>query len=160
MNRPKRSSESISTIIRIKFQLFYNPLISERSSNKLAIRKKPMTPVEKVALLRAACCVAGIDKEISASEEAVIRRLASEVGVGKASLQAMMDRATSDQEFYKEQFRAFKSEPKATMAGLLEVAIADGQISDEEVAVLGELASRLDVPTEVFQELVQQVKAL
>ena len=46
------------------------------------------------------------------------------------------------------------------MAGLLEVAIADGQVSDEEVAVLGELASRLDVPTEVFQELVQRVKSL
>ena len=119
-----------------------------------------MTPVEKVALLRAACCVAGVDKEISAEEEVVIRRLASDVGVGKASLQAMMDRATSDQEFYQEQFKAFKSEPQATMAGLLEVAIADGQVSDEEVAVLGELASRLDVPTEVFQELVQRVKSL
>ena len=72
----------------------------------------------------------------------------------------MMDRATSDQEFYKEQFNAFKSDPQQTMAGLLEIAIADGQVSDEEVAVLGELASRLDVPTEVFQELVQRVKAL
>ena len=72
----------------------------------------------------------------------------------------MMDRATSDQEFYKEQFKAFKSEPQETMAGLLEVAIADGQINDEEVAVLGELAGRLDVPAEVFQELVQRVKSL
>ena len=119
-----------------------------------------MTPVEKVALLRAACCVAGIDKEITAPEEAVIRRLAADVGVGKASLQAMMDRATSDPDFYKEQFRAFKSEPQETMAGLLEVAIADGQINDAEVTVLGELANRLDIPPAVFEELVQRVKAL
>ena len=119
-----------------------------------------MTPLEQVALLRAACCVAGIDKEISAPEEAIIRRLASEAGVGEASLQAMMDRATSDQEFYKEQFNAFKSDPQQTMAGLLEVAMADGQISDEEVAVLGELASRLDVPPAVFQELVNRVREL
>lgn len=119
-----------------------------------------MTPVEKVALLRAACCVAGIDKEISPPEEAVIRRLAADVGVGKASLQAMMDRATSDQEFYKEQFNAFKSDPQQTMAGLLEVAMADGQVNDQEVAVLGELASRLDVPPTVFQELVQRVREI
>ena len=119
-----------------------------------------MTPLEQVALLRAACCVAGIDKEISAPEEAVIRRLASEVGVGKASLEAMMERATTDQEFYKEQFRAFKSDPQVTMAGLLEVAMADGEVSDEEVAVLGELANRLDVPQDVFQELIQRVREL
>jgi len=119
-----------------------------------------MTPAEKVALLRAACCVAGIDKEISAPEEAVIRRLASDVGVGAASLQAMMDRATSDQEFYKEQFNAFKSNPQQTMAGLLEVAVVDGQVSDAEVGVLGELASRLDVDPSVFQELVQQVREI
>ena len=160
MSPPKPGSESRSITIRIKSYLFYNQPVSERSPYKLTIRKKPMTPVEKVALLRAACCVAGIDKEISAEEEVVIRRLASEVGVGKASLQAMMDRATSDQEFYQEQFRAFKSEPQETMAGLLEVAIADGQISDEEVVVLGELALRLEVPSEVFQELVQRVKSL
>ena len=42
----------------------------------------------------------------------------------------------------------------------LEVAIADGQVNDEEIAVLGELASRLDVPEDVFQELVERVKAL
>ena len=119
-----------------------------------------MTPVEKVALLRAACCVAGIDKEITAPEEAVIRRLAADVGVGKASLQAMMDRANTDPDFYKEQFTAFKSEPQETMAGLLEVAMADGQISDAEVTVLGELANRLDIPPAVFQELVQRVRAL
>lgn len=118
-----------------------------------------MTPAEKVALLRAACCVAGIDKEISAPEEAVIRRLASDVGVGAASLQAMMDRATSDQEFYKEQFNAF-SNPQQTMAGLLEVAVVDGQVSDAEVGVLSELASRLDVDPSVFQELVQQVREI
>ena len=119
-----------------------------------------MTPLEQVALLRAACCVAGIDKEISAPEEAVIRRLASEVGVGKASLEAMMDRATRDQEFYKEQFRAFKSDPQQTMAGLLEVALADGPISDEEVGVLSELANRLEIPPAVFQELMQRVRGM
>ena len=119
-----------------------------------------MTPLEQVALLRAACCVAGIDREISAPEEAIIRRLASEAGVGKASLDAMMDRATSDQEFYKEQFRAFKSDPQQTMAGLLEVAMADGQINDEEVRVLGELASRLEIPAAVFQELIQRVRGM
>ena len=119
-----------------------------------------MTPLEQVALLRAACCVAGIDKEISPPEEAVIRRLASESGVGKASLEAMMERATTDQEFYKEQFRAFKSDPQRTMAGLLEVAMADGEISDEEISVLGELANRLEVPPAVFQELIQRVREL
>ena len=40
----------------------------------------------KVELLRAACCVAGIDGEIDEAEFAVLKKLADDVGVGDASL--------------------------------------------------------------------------
>ena len=119
-----------------------------------------MNPLERVALLRAACCVAGIEQNISEPEHAVIQRLADDVGVGKASLTAMLERASTDPDFYQEQFRVLKGDPQESMAVLLEVAIADGSISDKEVTVLAELAKRLNVPEPVFSELVEQVKRL
>lgn len=119
-----------------------------------------MTPTERVALLRAACCVAGIDQNISPPEQAVIQRLANDVGVGQASLNAMQERASTDPEFYREQFQVLKSEPQKSMAVLLEVALADGSISEEEVFVLSELSKRLTVPESVFAQLVEKARRL
>ena len=119
-----------------------------------------MTPMEKVDLLRAACCVAGIDQEISQAEENVIQRLAADVGVGKASLQAMMDRAVSDPSFHEEQFRVLKGDPQESMAVLLEVALADGGVEPAEVSVLRDLSKRLNVPENVFDQLVEQVRKI
>lgn len=119
-----------------------------------------MTPTERVGLLRAACCVAGINQEITPEEQAVIQRLSDDVGVGKASLNAMLERASTDPDFYQEQFKVLKGEPQESMAVLLEVALADGSISEKEIAVLAELAKRLDVPESVFVELVDKVRRL
>lgn len=116
-----------------------------------------MTPTQKIDLLRAACCVAGVDGEASDAEMDVIAKLVNETGVGKASLQAMMDRAIKDHDFYKEQFRVLKENPTESMTYLLQVAMADGKLTDGEIHILEKLSQRLDVPTEDFQKLISQV---
>lgn len=119
-----------------------------------------MTPMQKVDILRAACCVAGIDGDISDAERTVIQKLASEVGVGKASMEAMISRGLSDKKFHEEQFRVLKSEPQQSMAALLEVAMADGGISDGETQVLKSLSQKLDISPEVFQQLIINVEKM
>jgi len=116
-----------------------------------------MTPTQQIELLRAACCVAGIDKDASAAELNVIGKLVKQTGVGKASLQAMVDRATSDQDFYKEQFTVLKADPTESMAYLLQVAMADGKLTDGEIDVLEQLARRLDISEDDIQRLISQV---
>lgn len=119
-----------------------------------------MTPMQKVDILRAACCVAGQDGEINAAERVVIDKLANEVGVGKASLEAMVARGVRDPNFHKEQFRVLKSDPQETMAALLEVAMADGEINPGEKQVLQALSEKLDVSPELFEQLMVNVSKM
>ncbi|MEM9943175.1 MAG: hypothetical protein AAF939_16550 [Planctomycetota bacterium] len=119
-----------------------------------------MNPMLKVDVLRAACCVAGIEGNVGEAEKAVLERLADEVGVGEASLQAMINRAQTDPDFHKEQFRVLKAEPKETMAILLEVAIADKKFTASECDVLRALSKKLDVSDEIFDQLVERVRQL
>jgi tellurite resistance protein len=116
--------------------------------------------MHKLELLRAACCVAGSDGEVTESEKVLVDKLAKEIGVGQASLNAMLDRAKADPEFYKEQFRVLKAEPSEAMAVLLEVSLADGKVDETESNVLRELASRLNVPAPVFEQLVAEAKKI
>ena len=123
-------------------------------------KTKMMTPMQKVDVLRAACCVAGCDGDITDTERNLIQKLAGDVGVGRASVEAMIDRGLRDPEFHQEQFRVLKSDPKVAMAALLEVAMADGSIGDGETRVLKSLSEKLEVAPEVFEQLMVDVTKL
>ncbi len=115
-----------------------------------------MIPMQRVELLKAACCVAGADGETTDRELELLERLASDVGVGTASFTAMMERAKSDTSFCQAQFKYLQDNQVDCMAVLLQVAIADGSISTDEQEVLRHLAKNLKIPSDVFNELVQQ----
>jgi len=89
-----------------------------------------MTPTQRIDLLRAACCVANAGDDVSESEMVVIQKLIKEVGVGRASVEAMMDRAKKDPDFCQDQFKILKSEPAEAMLFLLQVAMADGKVTE------------------------------
>ncbi len=118
-----------------------------------------MTPMQRVDLLKAACCVAGADGQAD-SESDIVAKLAGDIGVGKASLDAMMARAARDPDFYKEQFRILKEEPAQCMGTLLQVALADGVLSDKETEVLRNLSGQLGIAEPVFEELVVEAGKL
>ena len=119
-----------------------------------------MRPMEQVEVLRAACCVAGADGNVSDQERDLILALAEGCGVGDASLQAMIERAQSDCSFCDEQFLILKSDPQESMAILLELAIADSRIDDSEKGMLQSFANRLNVPESVFATLFDKVQAM
>ncbi len=116
-----------------------------------------MTPMQRVEVLKAACCVAGIDGSISDTERELINKIARAVGVGRASLEAMIERATKDPNFHKTQFQILNDNPKQCLTAVLEVALADGSVSEAETGVLRNLSDNLKIPATVFEELMENV---
>ena len=72
-----------------------------------------MTPMQRVDVLRAACCVACSDGAIADQELGLVSRLAKEVGVGQASLTAMIERSMKDPKFSSRTIQNFERGPKA-----------------------------------------------
>ena len=112
--------------------------------------------MRQVAVLRAACCVAGVDGHTSAAEHRIVKRLAAEAGVGAASLEAMIERAETDKEFYSEQFRVLKADQKETMQLLFRVAVADVDLHQDEAFVLQRLSQRLEVSPAQYDKWMKQ----
>ena len=117
-----------------------------------------MDGMVKVQVLRAACCVAGADGGTESAERKIVDMLAKEVGVGEASVDAMLQRAETEPEYYQDQFRVLKANPKDTMGLLFSVAIADKELEDSEVTVLKKLAAKLDVTDQQFDFWLSEAK--
>lgn len=109
--------------------------------------------MNQVEILRAACCVAGMDRNVSEKERALLQRLADHAGVGTVSLNAMIERAETDQEFHREQFRVMNTDADATMKVLFCVAIADHELTADELAVLAVFGKRLGLEAGRFEQL-------
>ena len=117
-----------------------------------------MMPMEKVEVLRACCCVTGAGGTTTPEERVLLDRLARQIGVGKASLEAMIARGETDSDFFREQFRVLKSDPEQTMAILIEAAMSDGQLSPGEREMLSDFSVKLDLPAEDFRSLIEKVQ--
>ena len=109
---------------------------------------------KEVEILRAACCVAGLDGGVCQDELMLLQRLASEVGVGSMSLDAMIKRAEGDSDFYQELFQYVSADAEATMKLLFRLAIADRELHVNERVVLYEFSKRLGVSEERYEELL------
>jgi tellurite resistance protein len=111
-------------------------------------------PMSKVEVLRAACCIAGIDQDICDREQVLLNKLAEAAGVGRASLNAMMDRARTDPNFFQEQFRIMKAEPDEAFKLVLSVAIANGRLTTDERVILHHFAEKLNIAEDRFEKLL------
>jgi tellurite resistance protein len=112
-------------------------------------------PMSDVEVLRAACCVAGLDGKVTAEEQSLLQKLADKAGVGEVSLRAMTERAKGDHNFYQEQFRILHAEPNETMRTLLGVAVVDGSLSPDERVILQFFAERLGLQTPEYERLLR-----
>ncbi len=105
---------------------------------------------EDMELLNAALALAMIDGRLSRSEMGIIEGLATRIGVGQVSLEAMISRARSDPDMHRD--LKVKSEKRARRILSLLVAQAriDGSISDAERELLVKLAVQLGIDTDQF----------
>ena len=116
-----------------------------------------MTPTQRVEILRACCCIAGADGETTTDELTQIKQLAAAEGVGEASLNAMIERAEKDPDFYKQQFKILKAEPMACLDALLRISVANGLFKKSEQRVLRGLAQQLEIDEADFNAKVSTI---
>ena len=111
--------------------------------------------MEQVDVLRAACCVAAADGEVTDAEANVIERIAKKAGVGGASREAMLEMALTSPKFLESQFRFLMRDSERAMKVLLLVAAADGVIAESERLLATEFANRLEIDEERFRLLIR-----
>ncbi len=107
---------------------------------------------EQRELFQAVLAVAGADGTITRAERGLVEALAGRVGVGRFSLDAMIERATRDAEFKRSLGRQRVGDPVKAMELLVAAARIDGEISEEERQLLLHIAVLWDVPNDEFAE--------
>ena len=78
--------------------------------------------------------------------------------MGFASLEAMMERSTQNDDFYQEQFRVLSPDPKNTMTLLFRIAISDQKLDPQEIQILKFLGIQLGVSNDRFEQWLQQTR--
>lgn len=114
--------------------------------------------MSKTEVLRAACCVAGLDGKVCERERVMLERLAEHAGAGKASLNAMIQRAESDPNFYEEMFHSLADDAEWSIRVLLCLAAADEDVSMEQRVVMGIFAKRLGLDEAHYDKLVEDIQ--
>ena len=110
--------------------------------------------MDELEILKAACCVAGLDGEISEHEKQALKVLVKRVGVGQASFEAMMDVAIEDDDYFKKQLDLLMGDVDQTIKMLFQIAVADGQLGTNERIVLNYFADKLEMPPERFDQIL------
>lgn len=114
--------------------------------------------MEEVELLRAACCIAGLDGRVSEPELRIIEKLADRVGVGSMSLKTMLELGRTDPDFYEQQLHMVQHDPVRTMRTLLRVAAADGAVTTNERVILNYFTEKIGLGRERFDAIVDELK--
>lgn len=112
-----------------------------------------MKDIEKLELLKAAMAVAVADHQLRRSEMGVVMGLAARVGLGEASLEAMMTAAKGNPAFADNVLMQSAEHARTAFELLVAEARIDGEISEEEREVLTRLADRLHISGDEFTEL-------
>lgn len=115
-----------------------------------------ITNMQRIEIVRACCCVASADGVVTAEERAHLEKLAGSIGIGSASLNAMVDRAQRDKEFYRQQFGTLRDDPLVTLDILLDAAQAAGPVTESELKMLWALANQLGISQQDFSQRVEQ----
>ena len=114
-----------------------------------------MAGFDKLEILRAACCIAGLDRASDERELALLRALAKRAGVGAVSLDAMIESAREDPGAFDSHLEVLTTDADATMRTLFRVAIADGRLGTEERVVLQFFADRLGMEQTRFDQILR-----
>jgi len=110
---------------------------------------------EDLELLNAVLALALADGKLTRGEQGIIQGLAGRIGVGQVSLDAMVERAKTDPDMYKELSIADSRKARLAMSLLVAQARVDGEISDEERGMLVKIAMRLGIDTGEFGQIYE-----
>ena len=117
-----------------------------------------MAGFDELEVLRAACCVAGLDRASDERELTLIRTLAKRAGVGVVSLDAMVEEARDHPGAFDSYLEHLRMDIDETMKVLFRIAIADGQLGTEERVVLQFFADRLGMKQDRFDQILRSAE--
>ena len=114
-----------------------------------------MRSIEELEILRAAMAVAVADGRITRSEMGVLKGLAARLGVGGASLDAMLEAAREDDSQADSILIRSKERARVALELLVAEARIDGEISAEEREVIVRIAASLDLVGNEFRSIYE-----
>lgn len=112
-----------------------------------------MPKTAEQAILKAACCVAGVDDEVHHLEAPILKKLAKRCDVTLKTLTGWLDQARSNTVFYNEQFAIVRAKPDEAVKIMFLVAMADGFITEDEKSVIRHLARKLGMDDLRFRKI-------
>jgi tellurite resistance protein len=111
--------------------------------------------MEDLELLKAAIAVAVADGELRRSEMGVIKGLAARIGVGRASLDAMLGAAEAGESIADNILIQSPRRARSALELLVAEARIDGEVSEEERSLLVHIATSLGITGSDFQAVYQ-----
>ncbi len=108
-------------------------------------------PTRRLDILCAAVCVAAVDRAMCDREREILDVLARAAKLEKQSLDALINRALHDEDYYAEQLRMLHARPVEIIALLLTVARADGRVSLDERVLIRFFAGKLGMSESAFE---------
>lgn len=105
-------------------------------------------------VLKAACCIAGLDEDVGFKERKVLQMLALRAGVTQASFDAMMDQAVEDEEFFEGQLNLLQSNLDDAVRSLFRVAVVEGKLEPNQRDVLLNFSEKLGMTSEHFDQIL------
>ncbi len=107
-------------------------------------------PARRIDILCAAACVAAVDRTMCDEEHRILEMLARAAGLSSESLDAIIERALHDEDYYAQQMRMLHDRPVEVVALLLVVARADGGVSLDERVLIRFFAGKLGMSESAF----------
>ena len=106
-------------------------------------------------LFEAACCLAGMDHDVTVEELQLLGDLAGHAGLDRKHLNALIERTREDEDFREDQIDRAMHDAGATMSSLIEAARRDGALDRGHVMMLlWRVGDRLQLGADRFQELL------
>lgn len=110
--------------------------------------------MKDLEILKAACCVAGLDGRIDDRERQTLRVLADRAGVGHASFEAMLEMAVEDEDYFTRQLDVLRDDVDRTIKTLFRIAVVDGELGENERIVIQYFADKLGMTRERIDQIV------
>ena len=111
----------------------------------------PMTDAE---ILKAVCCLAGADSEVTVEELQFLGGLARNAGLERHSVDAVIEKAHNDQDFHQRQLDLVMRDVDGAMNTLIRVAREGGSLEGHVVLLLWRVATKLQMSPERFEDLL------
>lgn len=111
-------------------------------------------PMNDLEVLKAACCIAGLDEDIGIKERKVLQMLAQRAGVEPASFDAMMDLAVEDDDYFEGQLDLLQSNLDDAIKSLFRVAVVEGKLGPSERVILQHFSEKLGMTGERFEQIL------